>query len=74
MKNPITTKDLMAINELVLFEQWASTKFRHFYDAVEDKKLKEIMKEACLSHADRHDALFEYLKLNAKANMKGEEK
>lgn len=74
MKNPITTKDLGTLNELILFEQWAATKFRDFYDAVEDKNLKKLMKEACLSHSDRHDNLFEYLKTNSAANMKGEEK
>ena len=69
MKHPITTKDLMVLNELILFEQWASTKFRHYYDEIDDKHLSLIMKDACLSHADRHDRLFDYLDKNQDAKM-----
>lgn len=64
MKNPITTKDLMALNDLTLFEQWASTKFNHFYDSVEDKNIKKVMKEACLTHQNLRDKLINYLKDN----------
>jgi hypothetical protein len=68
MKKPITTKDLLVLSELALFEQWAATKYRHYYDAIEDKGLQKLVKEACLLHSDRHEALADYLKANAEAN------
>ena len=68
MKKPITTKDLLVLSELVLFEQWAATKFRHYYDAVDDKAIKNLLKEGCLAHSNRHEALADYLKGNASAN------
>ena len=68
MKNPITTKDMLVLNELILFEQWAATKFRHYYDAIDDKSVKKLIKEGCLAHSDRHEALFDYLQSNASAN------
>ncbi len=64
MKNQITTKDLMALNDLTLFEQWASTKFNHFYDAIEDKDIKKVMKDACLTHQSLRDKLINYMKDN----------
>lgn len=67
MKNPITTKDMLVLNELILFEQWAMTKFRHYYDAVDDKSLKKVMKEICLTHENHHKDLFGYMKKNAES-------
>lgn len=67
MKNQITTKDLGVLNELILFEQWAATKFRHYYDMVDEEDLKELFRNVCLEHNERHDALFNYLKDNADA-------
>lgn len=64
MKNPITTKDLMALNDLTLFEQWASTKYNHFYDAIEDKDIKKVMKDACLSHQNSRDKLIDFMEGN----------
>lgn len=64
MKNKLTTKDLGALNELILFEQWAATKFRHWYDMLEDENLKELFAEICISHNKRHDKLMEYLESN----------
>lgn len=70
MKNPITTKDLGLLNELCLFEQWAATKFRHYYDMVEDEDLKTMFKEISLEHSERQQLLFKYLKANSKAGGK----
>lgn len=67
MKNTITTKDLGALNELMIFEQWAATKFRHWYDFIEDENLKELFANACISHNERHDFLFDYLTTNSKS-------
>lgn len=64
MKNPITTKDLMAINDLTLFEQWSSTKYRHFYDSIKDKDIRKVMKEACLSHQASRDKLISFMEEN----------
>ncbi|MGI5841875.1 MAG: hypothetical protein ACOX6H_01105 [Christensenellales bacterium] len=60
----ITTKDLIALTDLIVLEQWASTKFMHFYTSVEDKEIKKAMKEACLAHSRMHDSMLEYLDKN----------
>ena len=65
MKKSITTKDLLLLNELILFEQWAATKYRHYYDALEEKSLKKVVKEHCLTHSRHHENLFDYVKVNA---------
>lgn len=64
MKQPITTKDLTALTDLSLFEQWASTKYNHFYNALEDKEIRKFMKEACLLHQKQRDLLVNYLEDN----------
>lgn len=74
MKNPITTKDLGTLNELMIFEQWASTKFRFHYDCLEqmdeEQELKDLFADICLEHGERFDSLFKYLKDNM--NAKGD--
>ena len=67
MKHPITTKDLGALNELMIFEQWAATKFRLLYDRTEEESIKTFFQEICLSHSARREDLYAYLKNNAKA-------
>lgn len=64
MKNIITTKDLIALTDLTLFEQWASTKYRHFYNAIEDKEIKKVMKDACLTHQALKEKLIDYMEEN----------
>ena len=70
MKNPITTKDLGALNELMIFEQWISTKFRMLYDHTDDEVLQDMFQNLCLDHAQRREMLFKYLQDNAKAGGK----
>ncbi len=67
MKNPITTKDLGTLNELMIFEQWAATKFRLLYDSVEEPELKTLFADISLEHSQRRESLLKYLKTNAKA-------
>lgn len=64
MKHEITTKDLGALNELMLAEQWASTKFKNLYEMAEDKQIKNMFASICLEHGDRFDTMFEYLNSN----------
>lgn len=64
MSNPITTKDLIAITDLALVEQWASTKYRHFYNAIEDKDIKKVMKQASLAHGQMRDLLVDFMEKN----------
>ncbi len=70
MKNPITTKDLGLLNELCIYEQWAATKFRHWYDHTEDEAVKNLFKDLALEHNARFDVLLKYLKSNASAGGK----
>jgi len=70
MKNPITTKDLGLLNELSKYEQWAATKFRHWYDFVDDPNIQKLFQEFTLEHNARFDALYQYLKTNANAGGK----
>lgn len=71
MKNPITTKDLGVLNELMMFEQWASTKFRFHYDCLKDlgghEELEELFEQISIEHGERFDELFKYYKANMNA-------
>jgi hypothetical protein len=69
MKHPITTKDLGSLNELMIFEQWAATKFRMLYDFIDEQEaeLKDMFKQICLEHSERRERLFKYLKANKSA-------
>lgn len=70
MKNAITTKDLLSLNELIIFEQWASTKYRLLHDLAKEGEIKSIFKRLCLEHQARRQALVKYLKSNVKAGEK----
>ena len=65
MKNSITTKDLGSLNELMVYEQWASTKFKMLEELAEDSALKTMFKDICLKHGTRFDALYNYLTSNS---------
>ena len=67
MKNPITTKDLGALSELMLFEKWAAVKFEMFESWVEDAELKKMFKSIYQKHQSRAQALLDYLIQNKEA-------
>lgn len=66
MKKEITTKDIMALNELMTFENWIATKMNMFYENETDRSLKSMFKEMSLKHLEGHNKLLNYLKTNAK--------
>ena len=66
MKKEITTKDIMALNELMTFENWMATKMNMFYENATEKALKTMFKEMAIKHLESHDKLLNYLKTNAK--------
>ena len=65
MKNPITTKDLGALHELMVYEQWASTKFKMLEELTDDPAIKTMFKNICLKHGTRFDSLYNYLTTNS---------
>jgi len=66
MKKEITTKDIMALNELMTFENWIATKMNMFYENETDRSLKTMYKDMALKHLENHNKLLTYLKTNAK--------
>lgn len=66
MKKEITTKDIMALNELMTFENWIATKMNMFYENETDRSLKSMYKDFALKHLESHTKLLNYLTTNAK--------
>ena len=64
MKNEITTKDLMSLNELMTFENWMSIKMKACSECVMDKSLKTMFKTMADKHFDNHSKLLNYLETN----------
>jgi hypothetical protein len=69
-KIELTTKDLGALKELITFEQWAATKFKHYFDMIEEEDLKELFESISIAHSERRDALMEFLTTNAPSSQK----
>ena len=65
MKKEITTKDLMALNELMTFENWIATKMKFCSHNVSDRSLKSMFKEMSNKHLNNHSKLLNYLKTNS---------
>ena len=65
MKNQITTKDLMALNELMTFENWMTTKMKQYQVLATDKSLKTMFKSMATAHYENHNKLLNYLKTNS---------
>ncbi len=65
MKKMITTKDLMALNELMTFENWMATKMKFCEQAVTEKPLKAMFKEMATKHLENHSKLLAYLNANS---------
>ena len=64
MKNEITTKDLMALNELMTFENWMAVKMQACSDCSQDKSMKTMFKEMASKHFENHSKLLKYLEEN----------
>ena len=67
MKKEITTKDLMALNEMMTFENWLATKMKFCSQAVSEKPLKTMFADMAQKHLENHGKLLAYLKANASA-------
>ncbi len=61
MKKEITTKDLMALNELMTFENWMATKMKFCGENVEDKTLKNMFNDMATKHLENHKKLLKFL-------------
>lgn len=64
MELEITTKDLMAMNELMTFENWIAIKMRACADCVSDDSLKTMFKDMAKKHYENHKKLHSYLEQN----------
>jgi len=65
MKKEITTKDLMALNELMTFENWMAVKMKLYSEQATEKTLKTMFKNMASKHLENHCKLLNYLKTNA---------
>lgn len=66
----ITTKDLMALGELMTFENWIAVKLINFSKTISNEDLKKTFDQMAEDHIKQHQALLSYLKSNAQ--KKGE--
>jgi hypothetical protein len=57
----ITTKDLMALNELMTFENWFAVKLVTHSKALTGNPLKKQFVDMAKAHADQHKALLNFL-------------
>lgn len=64
MKKEITTKDLLALNELMTFENWIAVKMLDFSDQVSNDKLKSHFREMAKVHALHHKNILDYVSSN----------
>lgn len=60
----LTTKDLMALNELMTFENWIAVKMKQYEQLSTDKSLKSMFKTMATTHLQNHEKLLNCLKSN----------
>ena len=65
MKKEITTKDLMALNELMTFENWIAVKMQFCSENVENNSLKKLFSTMACEHCQNHAKLLKYLEANS---------
>ena len=65
MKKELTTKDLMALNELMTFENWMSTKMKLCSEMSTERSLKTMFNDMANMHLENHKKLLKYLETNA---------
>ncbi len=61
MVKDLTTKDLMALNEMMTFENWMSTKMKACSDATTDKTQKTMFLDMAKKHYENHNKLLTLL-------------
>lgn len=70
MEKEITTKDLMALNELMTFENWLATKMKFCSESSKDAMLKTMYKDMAKKHYENHTKLLDYLSKNSDGGEK----
>ena len=60
----LTTKDLMALNELMTFENWIAIKMKQYSTLSTDKTIKSMFKTMATTHSANHLKLLNCLKTN----------
>lgn len=70
MKKDITTKDLMALNELMTFENWIAVKLKQYSGLSIEKNTANLFATMAQAHYDNHNKLLSYLKSNAQEAKK----
>ena len=65
MKNEITTKDLLALNELMTFENWIAVKMLNISDEISSDKLGNQFREMAKIHATHHKNILDYVTSNS---------
>lgn len=70
MKKEITTKDLMALNELMTFENWMAIKMKFCQENVVDRSLKNMFGNMAMAHLENHKKLLKYLEMNMDGGKK----
>ncbi len=70
MKKEITTKDLLALNELMTFENWMATKMKNYEEMASEKQLQKMFGEMAQIHLENHSKLLDYLKTNTEEGGK----
>ena len=61
MSKQVTTKDLMALNELMTFENWMALKLLNYSKETTSTNLKNEFKKMAKIHAMNHKNLLNYL-------------
>ena len=64
MSKQVTTKDLMALNELMTFENWIAVKLLNYSNQTESTNLKNEFKQMAKIHSMHHKNLLDYLSKN----------
>ncbi|MDD3397262.1 MAG: hypothetical protein PHR96_01815 [Clostridia bacterium] len=65
MKNEITTKDLLALNELMTFENWIAVKMLNISDEISSDRLGNQFREMAKIHAMHHKNILDYVTSNS---------
>lgn len=70
MEKEFTTKDLMALNELLTFENWMAVKMKACAECVKAATLKTMFSEMAQKHLDNHSKLLNQLEKNGEQGGK----
>ena len=66
MQNTITTKDLQALDEMMILENWLATKFNLHANNAKDENLKKTLLGFAKEHLKNHEKILNYLSKGGK--------